>query len=64
MTNVKIYLTFNEENALLGLCLSYNEDKVYKKVNYTTVLAEFCDCILNTSNNICSSFLYITNKNI
>ena len=50
-------LTCSEESNLLGLCLSCNEAKGYKKVNYTTVLTEFYDCILNTSSKI-NKFYY------
>ena len=42
-------LTCSEESLKKDLCLSCNEEKGYKKVNYTIVLTEFFDCILNTS---------------
>jgi len=38
-------LTCNEASNSLGLCLSCNEEKGYKKVNYTLVLTNFLDCI-------------------
>jgi len=38
-------LTCNEESNKKGLCLSCNEAKGYKKVNYTIVLTEFLNCI-------------------
>ena len=38
-------LTCNEESNKLGLCLSCNEAKGYKKVNYTLVLTNFLNCI-------------------
>jgi len=50
-------LSCSEESNIFGLCLSCNEAKGYKKVNYTLVLTEFYDCILNTSSKI-SKFFY------
>ena len=50
-------MTCNEESTLLGLCLSCNEAKGYKKVNYTIVLTDFYDCILNTSSKLNKYFL-------
>ena len=38
-------LTCNEVSNSLGLCLSCNEEKGYRKVNYTLVLTNFLDCI-------------------
>ena len=45
-------LTCNEASKSKGLCLSCNEDKGYRKVNYTKVLTQFYDCLLNTSSAI------------
>ena len=50
-------MTCNDESNFFGLCLSCNEEKGYKKINYTTVLTEFYDCILNTSSKI-NKFFY------
>ena len=50
-------MTCSEESNYYGLCLSCNEAKGYKKINYTTVLTEFYDCILNTSSKI-NKFFY------
>ena len=38
-------LTCNEASNSLGLCLSCNEEKGYRKINYTLVLTNFLDCI-------------------
>jgi len=40
----------------LGLCLTCNEAKGYRKVNYTIVLTDFYDCILNTSSKLSKYF--------
>ena len=38
-------LTCNADSNRLGLCLSCNENKGYKKVNYTLFLTQFLNCI-------------------
>ena len=50
-------LTCNQESIALDLCLSCNEAKGYRKVNYTIVLTQFYDCILNTSTKLSKYFL-------
>ena len=55
-------LRCNEESNSLGLCLSCNEAKGYKKVNYTKVLTEFYDCILNTSSKLNKFFFNETTQ--
>ena len=42
---------------MYGLCLSCNEAKGYRRVNYTIVLTDFYDCILNTSSKLTKYFL-------
>ena len=49
-------LTCNEQSLSHDLCLSCNEEKGYRKVNYTSVLTEFYDCILNTSSKLSKYF--------
>ena len=49
-------LTCSNESNELGLCLTCNEAKGYKKVNYTLVFTEFYDCILNTSSKLSKYF--------
>ena len=55
-------LTCSDESNYFGLCLSCNEAKGYKKINYTTVLTEFYDCILNTSSKISKFFFNETTQ--
>ena len=38
-------LKCNDESQKLNLCLSCDEEKGYKKVNYTIVLTQFVDCL-------------------
>ena len=38
-------LTCNTESNKLDLCLTCNEDKGYKKVNYTIIYLQYLDCI-------------------
>ena len=55
-------MTCNEDSNALGLCLTCNEAKGYKKVNYTIVYTDFYDCVLNTSTKISKFFYNETNK--
>ena len=55
-------LTCSDESNVFGLCITCNEAKGYKKVNYTTVLTEFYDCILNTSTKLGKYFLNETTQ--
>ena len=55
-------MTCNEDSNALGLCLTCNEAKGYKKVNYTIVYTDFYDCVLNTSTKISKFFYNETNN--
>ena len=55
-------LTCSEQSLSFDLCLSCNEEKGYRKVNYTSVLTEFYDCILNTSSKL-SKYFYNSTTN-
>ena len=44
-------LTCNTESNKLDLCLTCNEDKGYKKVNYTIIYIQYLDCIKEDNSN-------------